>query len=241
MSDDRFSQIVVADFEYEIVAGGLPNPLCMVVVVLDENFRHVRTIRMWRGEFGREPPFDTGSDILFVAYSAWAEMMCFLVLGWRFPVHIYDLHTAFLARTNSLLPYAYDGTKRQKQRKRLSDAAHFYGIEGWQGIDKEDIAKAIGDGVWREKYSPQDVIEYYGRHSQRGAAVAPAAARPALPRRRSRLLLVGLQRQMHRPHTGARHADRRRLVELGAGEQGRSCPRLDPAIRSKPEQPVPDL
>jgi hypothetical protein len=46
MSDDHFSQIVVADFEYEIVAGGLPNPLCMVGVVLDENFRHVRTIRM---------------------------------------------------------------------------------------------------------------------------------------------------------------------------------------------------
>src|SRR5580704_12342484 len=134
MSEDHFSQIVVADFEYELVAGGLPNPLCMVVVVLDENFRHVRTIRMWRGEFGREPPFDIGSDTLFVAYSAWAEMTCFLVLGWRFPVHIYDLHTAFLARTNLLLPYDYDGTKRQKQRKRLSDAAHFYGIEGWQGI-----------------------------------------------------------------------------------------------------------
>ena len=131
MSDDRFSQIVVADFEYEIVAGGLPNPLCMVVVVLDKNFRHIRTIRMWRDEFDREPPFDIGSDTLFVAYSAWAEMMCFLVLGWRFPVHIYDLHTAFLARTNLLLPYDYDGTKGQKQRKRLSDAAHFYGIEGW--------------------------------------------------------------------------------------------------------------
>jgi DNA polymerase-1 len=160
MSEDHFSQIVVADFEYELVAGGLPNPLCMVVVVLDENFRHVRTIRMWRGEFGREPPFDIGSDTLFVAYSAWAEMTCFLVLGWRFPVHIYDLHTAFLARTNLLLPYDYDGTTRQKQRKRLSDAAHFYGIEGWRGIDKEDIAKAIGDCVWREKYSQQDVINY---------------------------------------------------------------------------------
>jgi hypothetical protein len=160
MNDDHFSQIVVADFEYEVAAGGLPNPLCMIAVVLDGNLRHVRTIRMWRGEFGREPPFDIGSDTLFVAYSAWAEMTCFLVLGWRFPVRIYDLHTAFLARTNLLLPYDYDGTKRQKQRKRLSDAAHFYGIEGWQGVDKEDIAKAIGDGVWREKYSQQDVIDY---------------------------------------------------------------------------------
>jgi hypothetical protein len=30
----------------------------------------VRTIRHWRGEFGKEPPFDIGPHTLFVAYSA---------------------------------------------------------------------------------------------------------------------------------------------------------------------------
>ena len=159
MDDDNFSQVAVIDFEYEITPGGLPNPLCMVVVVLDKNFRHVRTIRMWRGEFGRTPPFDIGPDTLIVAYSAWAEMMCFLVLGWRFPTYIYDLHTAYLARTNLLLPYDPDET-RKKQRKRLSDACRFYGIEGWQNIDKETISEAIGNGTWREKYSPEEVISY---------------------------------------------------------------------------------
>jgi DNA polymerase-1 len=159
MSDDHFSQIVVVDFEYEIVAGGLPNPLCMVVVVLDGNFRHVRTIRMWRGEFGREPPFDIGSDTLFVAYSAWAEMMCFKVLGWSFPIRIYDQHTAYLARTNLLLPYN-PGETRKRQRKRLSDACQHYGINGWQNIDKEAISEAIGHGTWRDKYSPEEVVTY---------------------------------------------------------------------------------
>ena len=66
----------------------------MVVHVLNENLQHVRTIRMWRGEFGKSPPFDTGPDALFVAYSAWAEMTCFMMLGWKFPEHIFDLHTA---------------------------------------------------------------------------------------------------------------------------------------------------
>jgi hypothetical protein len=58
MAGDHFSQVVVVDFEYEITPGGLPNPLCMVAIVLDGNFQYVRTIRMWRGEFGRTPPFD---------------------------------------------------------------------------------------------------------------------------------------------------------------------------------------
>jgi hypothetical protein len=94
----NFGRIVVADFEYEVSSGDLPNVLCLVAYVLDEKLRHVRTIRKWRGEFGSKPPFDIGSDTLFVAYSAWAELTCFQVLGWPFPRHVFDLHTAFLAR-----------------------------------------------------------------------------------------------------------------------------------------------
>ena len=72
-----FSTIVVADFEYEVGDGELPNVLCMVAHVLDGGLRHVRTIRQRRGEFGTTPPFDVGPNTLFVAYSAWAEMQCF--------------------------------------------------------------------------------------------------------------------------------------------------------------------
>ena len=102
MSEGNFTQIIVCDFEYEVVDGELPNVLCMVASMLDEHLRHVRTIRMWRGEFGSTPPFDIGPDTLFVAYSAWAEMTCFIVLGWEFPEHIFDLHTAYLAASNVL-------------------------------------------------------------------------------------------------------------------------------------------
>ena len=48
----HFTSVVVCDFEYEIADGDLPNVLCMVAYVLDEKLQHVRTIRMWRGEFG---------------------------------------------------------------------------------------------------------------------------------------------------------------------------------------------
>ena len=155
----NFGSVVICDFEYEIAPGDLPDVLCMVAYVLDENLRRVRTIRLWRGEFGSTPPFDVGPDSLFVAYSAWAEMTCFKVLGWKFPVHIYDQHTAYLAASNLLLPYN-PGEKRSKPRKRLSDACRSYGIEGWERIDKETISEAIGNGTRRKKFSPQEVIDY---------------------------------------------------------------------------------
>jgi hypothetical protein len=131
----------------------------MVAHVLDENLRHVRTIRMWRDELELVPQFDTGDDTLFVAYSAWAELTCFKQLGWKFPKHIFDLHTAYLAASNILLPYDPD-LRRKKQRKRLSDACRAYGVHGWENIDKEEISKSIGEGTWRSRYSQQDVIDY---------------------------------------------------------------------------------
>src|SRR6516164_2633359 len=104
------------------------------------------------------PPFDIGSDTLIIAYSAWAEMTCFKVLDWKFPVHIFDLHTAYLAASNVLVPYEPDET-RKKPRKRLSDACRAFGIEDWEHIDKETMAKDIGEGNWR-KYRKASVIDY---------------------------------------------------------------------------------
>jgi DNA polymerase-1 len=153
-----FRNVVVGDFEYEIDDGDLPRVLCLVVYILDSELRHVQTIRRWRGEFGSVPPFDIGPDTLFVAYSAWAELTCFLQLGWKFPVHVYDLHTAFLSVSNVLLPHAPDEVHK-KSRKRLSDACCRYGIRGWENIDKGEIAKAIGEGRWHE-YGEAAVFEY---------------------------------------------------------------------------------
>jgi DNA polymerase I len=153
-----FRRIIVCDTEYEVTPGGLPNLLCLVAYVLDENLQHVRTIRRWRGEFGSKPPFDTGPDTLFCAYSAWAELMVFTVMGWRFPVHVFDLHTAYLAASNFLLPYDPD-EKRIKPRKRLSDACRAYGIEGWENLNKETMARDIGEGRWRQ-YGQPAVFSY---------------------------------------------------------------------------------
>ena len=135
-----------------------PVVLCMVAHVLNENLQHVRTIRLWRGEFGATPPFDIGDDTLFVAYSAWAELTCFMTLGWKFPTHVYDLHTAYLAASNVLTPHDPDNP-RKREHKRLPDACRAYGIEGWEQIDKGTMAQDIGEGRWR-KYGRDAVFDY---------------------------------------------------------------------------------
>jgi hypothetical protein len=132
----------------------------MVAMVFDEHLNYLRTTRMWRDELlaAPRPPFDIGDDAVFVAYSAQAEMTCFKVLGWQFPKHVFDLHVAYLAASNILLPYNPD-EKRTKPRKRLPDACRAYGITGWESIDKEEIAAAIGEGRWRE-YGAAAVFQY---------------------------------------------------------------------------------
>jgi DNA polymerase I len=156
---ENFANVIVCDFEYEVADGELPNVLCMVAHVLDTNLQHVRTIRVWRGDFDSTPPFDIGPDTLFVAYSAWAELTCFMTLGWKFPEHVFDLHTAYLAASDLLLPYSPDEV-RKRERKRLSDACRAYDIPGWENIDKEDIGAAIGTGAWRGRYNPQEILDY---------------------------------------------------------------------------------
>jgi DNA polymerase-1 len=185
----NFGRIVVCDFEYEVADGGLPNVLCMVAYVLDEHLQHVRTIRLWRGvvgqplppihlyrgEFGSKPPFDIGPDTLFVAYSAWAEMTCFMTLGWKFPIHIFDLHTAYLAASNILLPYN-PNEERKRPSKKLPDACRAYGIEGWETTDKKSIAEDIGSGRW-EKYGRDGTLNYCEEDVKKSAELLRAQLR----------------------------------------------------------------
>ena len=154
----HFTKIAVIDTEYEIDDGGLPNLLCMVVYLLDANLQLVKVVRYWRGDFPTKSPFD--DETLVVAYSAWAELTCFMQPNpnWEFPRHIFDLHTAYLATSNILLPHDPDN-KRKRERKNLAAACRAFGITGWENIDKPAIAEAIGQGRWRE-YGKEAVLNY---------------------------------------------------------------------------------
>jgi hypothetical protein len=170
----NFKTVTVVDFEYEVAAGGLPNVLCMVAYILDEFLRIERVTRLWRGEFGSKPPFDIGPDAVFVAYSAWAEMTCFLQLDWTFPEHIFDLHTAYLAVSNILKPYNEE--RQNNKGKDLRAACRAYGIEGWERFDKSTIAADIGNGNWR-KWGKPTVFDYCEEDVRKTAELLPAMLR----------------------------------------------------------------
>ena len=82
MSD--FRSIWLVDFEFSQPAGELPHVICMVA----REWYSKQTVRVWNGEFQDQPPFSIGSDDLFVAYYASAELGCFLELGWQMPARI---------------------------------------------------------------------------------------------------------------------------------------------------------
>jgi DNA polymerase-1 len=96
-----FNEVWAADFEFNSPsAGDRPNPVCMVA----RELRCGREVRLWRDDLERlqEAPFATGSDAVFIAYFASAEMSCFLALNWPMPVNVLDLFCEHRTQTNGL-------------------------------------------------------------------------------------------------------------------------------------------
>jgi len=94
--------IWAVDFEFhpEGNPGGKQVPVCMVA----KELRSGQVIRLWQDELKamRQPPFDMGSNTLYVAYLASAELHCHLSLGWPLPAHVFDGFTEFRTLTNGL-------------------------------------------------------------------------------------------------------------------------------------------
>lgn len=138
-----FRHIVVADFEFEFGghasledagrSGERPRPVCLVAKDLCSG----RVWRLWRGEFGPTPPFPIGSDALFVAYYASAELGCFRALGWPKPANILDLFTEFRDRTNGLETPAGAG---------LIGALVYFGLATPGGTEKDGMRTCIVRG-----------------------------------------------------------------------------------------------
>lgn len=156
---NRFKEIVLADFEFEVGHGEQPDdpeatsygerpePVCLVARELFSGRVH----RVFQGEFGTAPPYPTGPDVLFVAYLASAELGCYRALGWAVPERIVDLYAEFRERTNGLPTVAGWG--------ELGALAYF-GLDHMDADAKNTIRRAIGNGTWRNKYTPKQILDY---------------------------------------------------------------------------------
>jgi DNA polymerase-1 len=90
---DYFREIWFVDFEYQQPTGENPNPICMVGL----EWRSGRYLRLWGDDLSSlsESPIGTARDVLFVAYNASAELSCYAVLGWAFPLSVLDLYIEY--------------------------------------------------------------------------------------------------------------------------------------------------
>ena len=141
---ERFKNIVALDFEFDFGghdsfeaasrSGERPRVTCMVA----KELRSGRTWRIWRGEFGLNPPFPIGSDTVFVAYYSSAEWGCFLDLNWPLPVNVIDLFVEFRNRVNGLTPPAGFG---------LVGALAYFGLDHIGANEKDDLRLTILAGT----------------------------------------------------------------------------------------------
>ena len=135
-----FKYVWAVDFEFLHPNGeALPEPVCLVAWELCGG----QKIRLWKDQVGKNPPYPTSADSLFVAYAATAELSCHIALNWPTPLCVLDLFTEFRMVTN-ITPV----DPRYKDA-RLLDALTFYGLDGIDTGEKDYWRKLIlGGGPW---------------------------------------------------------------------------------------------
>jgi DNA polymerase I len=135
------------DFEFEAVAGENPEPVCLVAWEL----RSGRRLRMWHDELGAGPPYQTGPDVLFVAYYATAEISCHLALGWPVPERVLDLFPEFRNRTNGVPTGNGAG---------LLGALAYHGLDSIGAFEKDEMrALVLRGGPWSDLERAQ-ILDY---------------------------------------------------------------------------------
>jgi hypothetical protein len=133
------SAVVVVDFEFIATTGERPVPVCMVA----HELRSGQRWRLWQDQLGSAPPYQTGPDVLLVAYYASAELGCYRALGWPTPTCILDLFAEFRNHTNG---------RQLPCGAGLIGALTYFSIDGIGAFKKEGMrALVMGGGPWSEQ------------------------------------------------------------------------------------------
>lgn len=139
----HYREVWLCDFEFRAADGERPEPVCMVA----REWRTGRTIREWADRLASisRPPFPVGTDSLFVAYYASAELGCFRALDWPMPARVLDLFCEFRNATNGAGTVAGNGL--------LGALAHFGlpAIDAGEKADMRALAQRTGPHTEAER------------------------------------------------------------------------------------------
>ena len=95
----HYREIWAVDFEFFVATGERPVPLCVVA----RGLRTGELVRVWLADGApTTPPYRIGSDSLFIAFYASAELGCHLALDWPMPARVVDLSAEFRNLTSGL-------------------------------------------------------------------------------------------------------------------------------------------
>ena len=156
-----FAEIWAVDFEFGAEPGENPEPVCLVA----RELRSGRKLRLWRDEFGAEPPYPNGPDVLFVAYYASAEIGCHLALGWPAPQRVLDLFTEFRNHTNGIPTASGAG---------LLGALAYYGMDSIGTAEKDEMRDLIlRGGPWTDA-EQEAILDYCESDVEALARLLPA-------------------------------------------------------------------
>src|SRR5262249_10818067 len=145
---DRFREIVTIDFEFEALPGERQVPVCAVGWEL----RSGRRFRLFQGQFGSAPPWATGKDVLTIGYFLSAEGGCYRALRCPLPEYALDLFTEYRNLTN--------GLRMPPRSGGLVAALMYFGLEAHGSADKATLSETIGAGLWRGRYTPDQILQY---------------------------------------------------------------------------------
>ncbi|MBL7186844.1 MAG: DNA polymerase I [Phycisphaerae bacterium] len=146
---NSFNEVWLVDFEFSQPDGERPEPVCMV----GREWRSGRVIRLWEDELQglKASPISGGSNTLFVAYYASAELGCYLALRWPGPVRILDLCAEFKCKTSNL-PVCCG--------RSLLGALAYYGLGGVQAAEKDSMRELAMRGGPYTGSERRDLLDY---------------------------------------------------------------------------------
>lgn len=143
----RFEEVWLADAEFIELPGERPDVVCLCA----KELRTGRVTQLWRDQLTSTPPYRTDDGVLFVCFSAHAELNCHLVLNWPTPRHVLDLSPVFRNVVNG---------RRVPEGKGLLGAMRYYNLSSIGAKKKDAMRDRILEG-W--PFTPEEraqILEY---------------------------------------------------------------------------------
>jgi hypothetical protein len=151
------------DFEFTAPPGERPDPICLVA----RELRSGQIVRLWRDQFGSNPPYPIDADALLVSYFASAELGCHRALGWPAPARVLDLYVEFRRHTNG-------GTT--PAGRSLLGALAYFGLDHTGVTEKHDMrVLAMRGGPWTDE-ERKALLDYCQTDVDALALLLPAMA-----------------------------------------------------------------